>query len=67
MLFRVVKPVKYRGERIDPPEIVDVGDNIHGKIWATVQLGKRMIIPHREPGRIAPPPVALERKIKANI
>lgn len=62
MLYKVVKvpaghaSLKYRTRRLLPGDVFEIDDSKDGRLWSALLLAKRQIVPHREPGKIAPPP-----------
>lgn len=65
MHLKAIKPTKYLTRRLLPGDVFEADDTRDGKIMAKILLATRKAIPHREPGRIAPPPVELAAKIAA--
>lgn len=67
MKYKVIKaiPGRYQTRRLLPGDIVDVGDDLAGRLFA--KINHRRIAPHRDPGKIAPPPAELQAKINPRI
>lgn len=65
MHLKAIKPAKYLTRRLLPGDVFEVDDSRDGNLMAKILLATRKAVQHREPGRIAPPPVELAAKIAA--
>lgn len=65
MHLKAIKPTKYLTRRLLPGDVFEVDDSRGGNLMAKILLATRKAVKHREPGRIAPPPVELAAKIAA--
>lgn len=66
MLFKALKPTKYRTRRLLPGDVFEIEDNRDGRLWSALLLAKRHVAVHREPGKIAAPPVELLAKVASD-